>query len=603
MSRVEVREPAVPIAEPHHLSPADYMRLARRLATDFDSALEPLAVGFLSSSTLEPVEPFFAVEAARLGFQLRSYFGAFNQFEQEVAADSHLRAFDPDVVVIAMRCEDIDPDAVVRFHACKGARYKQLADDLIDRIAGTVEALRGWSTAQVLVANLALPARLPFGLLDANLHDSVAEAVHAANSRLRQRLRGASGVTIWDYASLVREQGTREWSDERLWALARIPVAASRQPALARHLTRTIRAVLTAPAKCLVLDLDDTLWGGVVGEDGIEGIQLGDDHPGFVYKSFQRAVLSLRDRGILLAIVSKNDMDLVDRVVREHPEMLVRWEHIAASRIGWEPKSRMIRDIAAELKLGPDSMVLFDDNPVERAEVQANAPEVRVIEVPPEPWRYAESLWECPWFDQIALSQEDRARPQMYRAEQARRTYAGSCVSVEQFLSGLEMVVSTGHANRASLGRIAQLVNKTNQFNLTTRRRSLTELTALSEDPEWRVRWVRVRDRFGDHGMVGVGILRREQERGVVDTLLLSCRILNRRVEEALLAALAEDARRLGCTQLIGEYRPTKRNTPTRGLYPRFGFEPEADSRDDCVRYALDLATQTIEWPGIITRE
>lgn len=595
---------AVTVPElPTDLGPAEYMRLAREIRAGAGDGLVPLKVGFLSTFSFQFVDPFFVVEAARSGIRAETYFGGFGQLEQEVVdAESGLRSFEPQVLVLALRPEDLDADALVRHHAGGARRLSRLAAELVSRIGSLIEAFRSWSEAPVLVSNFTLPARLPMGPFDANMVDGLTYAIAEANARLRDRVAQHGGSVIWDYHGLVRARGAEGWADPRLWALARIPVSAENQPHVARHLVRTLNGVRRRPAKALVLDLDNTLWGGILGDDGLEGIQLGDDYPGVVYKSFQRAVLSLMDRGILLAVASKNDPAVVDRALREHPEMLIRWEHLAAARVNWAPKSRNIREIAEELNIGSDALVLFDDNPVERAEVQANAPEVGVIDVPPDPLRYEEALWSSGFFDRSSLSDEDRRRAGMYRAERERRSFARRFETVEEFLRNLAMRAEVGTADASTLGRITQLINKTNQFNLTTRRYSAAELGAMSEDPSCVVAWIRVRDRFGDQGLVGVGILRKEGDVGRIDSFLMSCRMMNRRVEDALLAYLAERARKLGCRRLIGEYLPTRKNAPVRDLYDRFGFAAAGSVGAEGRRYELPIDERAPEWPDVIER-
>ena len=503
--------------------------------------------------------------------------------------------------MLLLRPEDVAPDLGARVLGADA--LDATLGGLVDRLAECVRTFRRTSRAPVLVANFALPSTLPLGVFDANVPESLAHALARANMRLRERVAEFPDAAVWDYAGLVAAHGAANWTDRRLWALARIPVAAALQPALAAHLVRSAAGLLRKPAKCLVLDLDNTLWGGVVGDDGLAGLQLGDDHPGSAFKAFQRAVLGLADRGILIAIVSKNDLEPVEQAFREHPEMLLRLEHVAAMRVNWNPKSGNLREIAAELNIGSDALVFFDDNPVERAEVRANAPEIGVIEVPTDPLGYVSALLDSGWFDQPALLAEDRARVRMYRENAERRSLEQRFESVDDFLHSLQMVATIGEADASTLGRIAQLVGKTNQFNLTTRRHSQTELAAMAADPRTVVAWLRVRDQFGDQGLVCVAVLRADGDTAHVDSFLMSCRVMNRRVEHAMMAFLDEHARRLGCRWLTAEYIPTKKNGMVRGFYDGFGFAAESAGDDGAVRYRLDLAGSRLTWPDVITRE
>jgi FkbH-like protein len=582
------------------LNAVDYHRLARRIAATADG-LQALRVAVLSTCTLDFVRPFLIVEGARAGLRISPWIGPFGQVEQQVGdTTSELYASAPELLVVCLRPDDVVPDSIIRPMARGAAPLAQVLEGLVDRVVVSVTQFRAHSTAPVLVANFAEPAFLPLGVFDANVGDALTYALAAANASLRDRLSTMPNVTVWDLAGLVRRVGTARWTDRRLWSMARVPVAAANQPALAAHLARSIRATQRPPAKCIVLDLDNTLWGGVIGDDGIGGIQLGDDHPGSVFKDLQRRLLALADRGILLAVVSKNDAPVAEEVFRRHPDMLIRWDDLAATRINWEPKSGNLRAIAKELNIGSDQLVFFDDNPVEQAEVRLNAPEVLVAPVPADPLRYAEVLDALPWFDQVAISDEDRKRTLLYRERRERSEAEQSFESIDAFLASLAMTAEVGVLGDETMGRIAQLIGKTNQFNLTTRRHSASDLAAMAADPRTVIGWARVSDRFGDQGLVAIGILRCTGELGTMDTFLMSCRVMNRRVEHALMAFLAEHARRLGVREIEGEYIPTPKNGMVREFYPGLGFAPvDREGR----RYRLALADDALAWPPVIARK
>lgn len=584
------------------LSVADYLRLGRELAKQpSGEGMLELRTAILSSCTLQFIEPFLVVEGVRRRVRLRTYYGPFGQFEQQIAdPGSGLHEFGPEALVVVMRPEDIDPDVFARHYADQPNQNS--IDRVMDRIVECVTRFREGSSAPVLVANFAVPARLPLGPFDANVEESLTGALAAANASLRKRLSTLPATAIWDYAGLVRETGSGSWSDPRLWALGRIPVASQHQPALARHLVRSIAALVRPPAKCLVLDLDNTVWGGVIGDDGMEGIQLGDDYPGNVFKAFQRAALGLTDRGILLAVVSKNDPDVAGQALRDHPEMLIRPEHLSAVRINWSPKSQNLREIAAELNIGLDALVLFDDNPAERAEVAANSPEVRVVDVPRDALGYEQALHECGFFDAPLLLSEDRQRVQMYRQERTRDEVRASAATVDEYITVLEMEAQVGRVDSANLGRVAQLIGKTNQFNLTTRRHSQAVLARMCDDPDCAVSYLRLRDKYGDQGLIAVGVIVMDQGRAVIDSFVMSCRAMGRRVEVALAAELVGIARELGCHTIVGEYIPTPRNGIVADFYADLGFARLGDESTEGALFTLDLSRSTVEWPGAIRR-
>lgn len=585
-------------------SPADYLSLSRRVASAADTLdLPRLRLAVLSSFTLEFCRPFLVVEGLRRGYLLDVYFGPHGQFEQQLADPaSSLWGTHPDVLLVSMRPEDISPDAVARFHRSDGAEFQDLMEQVRSRVGNCHRLFRHRAAGPMLIANFAPPEVVPLGILDTNPVNTLTHSLAAANEAMSRLAASLSGTTVWDYAGLVRTAGAASWTDRRLWALGRIAVAAAHQPLLADHLVRTVNAALTRPAKCLVLDLDNTLWGGAVGDVGLDGIALGDDYPGNAYKEFQRTVLGLADRGILLAVVSKNDLEVAREAFERHPEMLIKWDDLAGTRINWRPKSENLRSLAEELNIGSDSLVLFDDNPVERAEVRAGAPEVNVVEAPVDPLYFARALSECGFFDQTGVSEEDRGRVGMYRQERERRDLAERHETVEEFLESLAMEAIVGLADKATLGRISQLVGKTNQFNLTTRRHTPAELESMAADPRHLVAWLRLGDRFGDQGLVAVGILSLDDGTARVDTFLMSCRVMNRGVEQAFMAYLAEEAIRLGCRVLVGEYRPTRKNGMVREFYPSLGFSMDEDSSDDSLKFRMDLTSAVVPWPDHIKR-
>ena len=325
-----------------------------------------------------------------------------------------------------------------------------------------------------------------------------------------------------------------------------------------------------------MLDADNTLWGGVIGEDGIGGIQLGSAFPGSAYVEFQRALKRLRDRGVLLAVASKNDPREVDDVFASHDEMVLTSDDIAVWQVNWLSKSQSIEAIAKELNIGVDAMVFVDDSDYELAEVASQVPDVIRLQVPEEVALLPDLLADSGLFRNLQVTSEDLARTEMIIQERDRRSVE-STMSREEFLVSLELVLNYFQVADEHVGRVAQLTNKTNQFNLTTVRRSEADVRALLADPSYALRAIRVSDKFGDYGLVGVAILRVDGQRAEIDTLLMSCRVLGRGIETGLLAKLAETAKDRGATEIVGRYLPTPKNSQVADLYPRHGFSPTGE--------------------------
>ncbi|HEX4143243.1 MAG TPA: HAD-IIIC family phosphatase [Pirellulales bacterium] len=592
--------------KPKPTKPAEYIRAAREIeaARAGQSTPEKVAtLAVLSTFTAELLKPFLVVEAESLDCPLRPWFGPFGQLEQLVLDDrSELWRQAPDVVWIALRLEDVDRHLVHESAAIGPEETRHRLDALRQRVVGLVRSARSKHRASILVSNWISDARHNLNLFDASDADGFGHLVAEANRHLARDLAKIADAHVFDYAGIVAGRGALDWTDRRLWYMARSGSSPENLVPLARGLARATRALLRPAAKCLVLDLDNTLWGGVLGDDGAAGIKLGDDFPGNVFKDFQAALLGFRRRGILLAIASKNDEQTVFDMLDSHPEMLLRREHFASICANWGGKPDSLRKIARELNIGLDSLVFVDDNPVERAAVRAELPMVHVVELPTDPLGYLAALGEVAVLDQPRLSAEDRARAEMYRGETLRRQVADQTGNLEDFLRDLDMVAQVGQASPNTLERIHQLIQKTNQFNLATRRHNLDDLRRLAASPDAAVAWLRLADRYGDLGLVCAGIIQRlDDDCWVIDTLLMSCRVMGRHVEDAFLSYLAELARAAGARRLRGVFRPTAKNTPVQNFYPDHGFT-ELTRNTEEHSYLAEIDDRAFAWPMVIGR-
>lgn len=578
--------------------PAEYLRAAREIEAGGAEGAARLAV--LSTFTAELLRPFLVVESQRLGCPVRPWFGPFGQLEQLILDEqSTLWQQDPNVLWIALRLEDVDRQLLHESHAIGPAATAQRLDAIRFRLVGLARAARDKHRASILVSNLVAPAGHDPHLFDASDPDGFVHQLAHCNRELARDLAQLPDVHVFDYAGAVSRSGAQRWTDPKLWYMARAAASSENMIPLARQLARSVAALVRPAAKCIVLDLDNTLWGGVLGDDGPQGIKLGDDYPGNVFKDFQTALLGLRRRGFLLAIASKNDEQTVLDLLDTHPEMLLKREHFAVIAAHWDPKPSSLRTIAKTLNIGLDALVFIDDNPVERAAVRAELPMVHVVELPPDPLGYLAALHEVSLLDRPRLSAEDRGRAEMYKDEALRNVQREQAASVEEFLAGLEMVAQVGECNASTLERVHQLINKTNQFNLTTRRHNMDDLARLMASPDAVVAWLRLADRYGDSGLVCVGILTRlDAETWEIDTLLMSCRVMGRQVEDAFLAYLAESARSHGAQRLRGRYIPTPKNSPVLNFYSSRGFAELGGQGE----YEAELAEGTFAWPAVIRR-
>ena len=401
-------------------------------------------------------------------------------------------------------------------------------------------------------------------------------------------------VVDWDWHS--RSGGHAALGDERLWYMGRMRLNPTGLAVLADVVARHVAAYRGRARKVLAVDLDGTVWGGVVGEVGVSGLTLGEEEVGLAFRDLQRELLRLHESGIVLVACSKNNREDVVEAFERHPGMLLELSHFAAERINWQDKATNLREMAAELGLGLDSFVFIDDNPVEREWVLRSLPEVAVPDLPDDPAQRPAFLRDCGLFDRIVLTEADSRRARSY-ADQGRRTrLRAETPSFEDFLRTLEQEVTIEEVGEALLPRAAQLCQRTNQFNLTTRRHTMADLERMLESDDFDVYAVSVSDRFGDSGTTGLAILASADGRAEIDTFLMSCRILGRRVEDALLAFVAGRAQERGARELVGRYLPTPRNGQAASFFPDRGFKPAGDGE-----FHLDLGQELPTMPEEMT--
>lgn len=564
-----------------------------------ERAQEAARMRVLATFNLDLLPPFLAEALARAGVPADVATGAFDRIESEILnPSSELYADPPDEVLLVPAPEDLleplyssppsrlgpaDAEALVGERV---AQLRSLVGTMCDRLP---------SATCYVVAYGADRAPLEH-VLDPAAADRRQLAVERFTAEVRTLGSLSPRVVVVDWDWHVRRLGRDVVRDPRLWYLGRMRLSPVGCAALAELVARHAAAAHGRVRKVLALDFDGLLWGGVVGEAGLGGIELGEDGVGLAFQDLQRELVLLHDAGVVLVGCSKNNPDDAWEVFERHRGMVLGREQLAAERVNWQDKASNLRELAEELSLGLDSFVFLDDNPVERNWVREACPEVLVPELPDDPAERPELLRSAPWFARLATTDADRGRGASYREQRQRRDLRGSVASLDEFLASLEQEVVVEALHEGSLSRAAQLCARTNQFNLTTKRYAAADLERLIADPEHELFTLAVRDRFGDSGITGFAVLRHDRDETVVDTLLLSCRVLGRSVEDAFLAFLAERASARGASALVGLFQPTRKNAQVRGFYPDRGFEPCGDGA-----FRLELARQALEVPATIT--
>lgn len=534
-----------------------------------------LRVSLLGTYTVDLLTSYLGPELEKLGWHPEFYVGGFSQYQQEILDDqSDFFKSSPEVTFLLLEGEDLFRDIYENPLDYSMEAKRERIQEAIKTLSDIVRKINDQTPANtIFVNNIAAPPVSVLGLLESNPSYSLRTFVREYNQNLEQLVKDNLRLYILDQESLMARLGSAHWKDERMWYLAKIPFTDSTLSQMASFYASHVKALKGMAKKCLVLDLDNTLWGGVIGEDGPEKIQLGHEGVGQAYRDFQKALLNLHKTGVLLAISSKNDAPTTLEAIERHPDMVLKKEHFAVMKIDWRDKAAHLKEIARELNLGLDSLVFIDDNPFEKDLVKTQLPEVTVVDLPEDPSYYKRTLLSLDLFNKLTLTEEDQKRGQVYREQTLREDLKQSSSSLPEFYRSLHMHALIKKADSFSIPRIAQLTQKTNQFNLTTHRCTEAEIRSLSHSETHEVYYLQLIDKFGDNGIVGVALLQKNGQEWKIDTFLLSCRVIGRTVETAFLAFLVEQARKAGAKSMLGEYIPTEKNSPCKDFYSTHGFQ------------------------------
>lgn len=546
-----------------------------------------LKVALLATFTVNPLVPYLGVALEEQGLPADLWVGPYDQVVQELtSAESDTARFRPRVVVVWLRLEELWRGRPLPLRDGP-SRSVEEAVGIADAVAEGAKQLG----ADLIFVLPAIPELRPLGMGDACNPDGVFAVASAVREAVRHRLASQPGVLLVDAEEAIRRLGDVHSYNPRTQALAHIPFSEELFHQLGGRLGRLITLGRRSAKKVIVTDADKTLWGGIVGEDGPDGIDLGDNGPGEAHRDYQSFLLEMRRAGALLALCSKNEEADVWHVFARR-EMQLRKEHLAAWRIGWQPKSQMIREIAEELQLGPSSFVFIDDNPAEIAEVKSVLPEVECILMPEEPADWHAAVCASGVLDRLPPTAEDLERPAFYEQERTRSEIFKRASSPDEYLAQLGVAASIFPPAPADLSRLAQMIAKTNQFNLNCQRRSEAELASLCGDERFIVRLIDAQDRFGKYGVVGAFIVDLGSSSPVLDTFLLSCRAMGRGLEEAMIASIFEEVARNDHLAVHATVRECPRNQPARQFFARLG----------CEASGVTSPLKRLDWPPHLAR-
>jgi FkbH-like protein len=562
-------------------------RALSRLGLKEAPGLLPIRLAVLASTTIDHLLPAIRVAGLRRRLLIDIHSGAYGQYRQDLLdPNSSLHQFAPQTALFSLTARE----------ALGAVPLTATAAEVNDTIARIIDELRSlWrkarenSNAAVIQQTFVNVTDPLFGSYDRLVAGAPARVVARLNDELCDAA-AQDGVLLLDIARASERDGIDAWFDAGRWLQGKLEIAPQAAPLYGDMVGRILAAQRGLSKKCLVLDLDNTLWAGVVGDDGLDGIVLGEGSPvGEAHLALQRYAKQLKDRGVILAVCSKNDLKVAEAAFREHPEMVLRRSDIAAFVANWDDKAENLKIIANRLNIGIDSLVFVDDNPAERARVRQSLPMVAVPELPDDAAHYVRCLAEAGYFEAIAFTSEDRHRAEQYAANSEREALLSSAQSMDDFLRGLNMSVVFGPFTAVDHARIVQLINKTNQFNTTTRRYSSEEIANLVNLPGALTLQFRLLDRIGDNGLVSTMILRPvsgDEDVLEIENWVMSCRVFGRHLEFEAMNIAVDAARRRGAKAFIADYVATPKNHVISALYPSLGFAPADGST---ARWLLNL--------------
>ena len=538
-----------------------------------------IRIGILCSFTINGLEETIRVKSAEKNIDCITYMGGYNQYNQEILnQESNLYKFSPDITFMIIDTRNILEDLFHLPYSVSVSERKHFVEKKLKEIQNLADTFTSRTKSKLVIANFAIPTYSPRGIFETKTEYGFHKMIKDLNHGLIDSFVNSDSIYIYDFNGFISRYGEDNIFDYKQFFFGDMKISLDYIPNLANDLMEYIIGHLGLSKKCIVLDLDNTLWGGIVGEDGFNGIRLGPEPPGNTYLEFQRVLLSLYQRGIILAINSKNNYDDALKVIKEQPYMILREEHFASMRINWNDKVSNMREITNELNISADSMVFFDDDQINREYMKLNMPQILTVDLPQDPSQYPQTIKKMNEFSVLNLTDEDAKRGKMYVEQRKRNDLEQSTPNLESFLKNLDLKVLIKNANEFTIPRISQLTLKTNQFNLTTKRYQESDIQKFAKDSRYVVGCIQVEDKFGDNGVTGVFIVQKENSKEwFIDTFLLSCRIMGREVEKGMLGYIMNKAKENGVEQIKAQFIPSQKNKPIEDFLNNCGFQKDGD--------------------------
>jgi FkbH-like protein len=557
---------------PEENSLSDYINKSNEITKMFDKKIR---IALLSSFTINGLSDVLKVKSNERNISCVVYEAPYNQYSQEILnKKSDLYKFLPDLTFLILDTRNIFGEIFRSPYSISHLERAKIVENKINEIEKLLDKYIENSNSKIVVTKLNIPSFSPNGIFESKTEYGFYDMIEDFNKQLTKNYLDSENIFVYDFDKFITKNGEDNVFNYSQFFFGDLKISMNFLPSLGQDLMKYVIGYLGITKKCIVLDLDNTLWGGIVGEDGFNGIKLGPEAPGNAFMEFQRVLLSLHQRGIILAINSKNNFEDAIKVIKEHPYMILKEEHFAAMRINWNDKVSNMKEIIKEINIGSDSLVFIDDDPVNREFVKSIFPEILVVNLLNDPSSYVREIENIIDFSVLKITDEDRNRGKMYLKQKKIIELEKTSTNLQTFLSQLDLKIIIKNVNEFTLPRVSQLILKTNQFNLTTKRYQETDIKKMIQDSNFIVTCVQVQDKFGDNGITGVFIIKKEKKKEWrIDTFLMSCRIMGRDIEKGIMAHIINKAKENNIEKINAEFIPTQKNKPVQNFLADHKFK------------------------------
>ena len=567
-------------------------------------AKKPLKICLLRSHSVETMVPFLKTYLRADGFEPEVHLGGYNQFQQEIIDyDSFIYQDSWDIIYLSIRLEELSLKLTDDFLSLNKNNIVDEIKYIKENVINLISILRKKIDTPIILNNYIIPCKGKYGIYESNYLFGQKEIIWRLNTEILEDVSGLfKSVYFLDINGLSSKVGHVNFFDNRMFYIAKVPYSANGLIEISRELCLVIKIISSSRKKCIVLDCDNTLWGGIIGEDGFDGIKLSEEYPGVCYKNFQKHLLDYSRKGFILAINSKNNYDDVISVLDNHPHQILKKNNFAIIKAGWDQKNIYYDEIINTLNIGFDSSIFIDDNPVECKLIKDSFPDVQVINFPKDPLEIENIITNIDGLEILSLTKEDKEKTKQYIDNAKRNKLFKSSQNITDFYFSLEMSMRILKNNKSYIDRNTQLTQKTNQFNLTTKRYTESNILNYYNSKEAIIYNFSLQDKFGDNGIVGLAIILLENKISIIDTLLMSCRVISRTAENNFLKYILDDLSCLGYKTIIGKWEKSNRNVIVENFYDSFGFDIVEESKTN-KKYQFNISNYKAQYDKWIKME